>query len=172
MLKQKPAGTRAASPCSLSGGRRASLLFTERMSPVLWHRTTRCDSARDAGPAASLVGLVLEYVQVIGGSHGNDVLRWVPGRVQNLLAEVQAVHAHLVLLSLPTCTHSARLQAGARLAVLPGSFQRNIPPCSPIEHSEEVVVGPSHDCTAQNKERKTSKWPPPTPSPARPWTRG
>lgn len=29
----------------------------------------------------ALVDFVLEYVQIIGGSHGNNVLRGVPGRV-------------------------------------------------------------------------------------------
>lgn len=42
------------------------------------------------------VHLVLEDVQVVGGRDGDDVLGRVPGRVQDLLGEVQAVHADVV----------------------------------------------------------------------------
>ena len=40
------------------------------------------------------VGLVvlLEEEEVVGGGHGNDVLLRMPGCVQNLLVEVQAVN--------------------------------------------------------------------------------
>lgn len=41
--------------------------------------------------------LVLEYKEVVGGSHGDDTLVRMPRRVQDLLVEVQAVHAYLVL---------------------------------------------------------------------------
>lgn len=44
-----------------------------------------------------IVEFVLEDVQVVGGSDGYDVLRRVPGCVEDLLGEVQAVHADVVL---------------------------------------------------------------------------
>lgn len=41
--------------------------------------------------------LVLQYEQVVGGRHRDDALVRVPRRVQDLLVEVEAVHAYLVL---------------------------------------------------------------------------
>lgn len=41
--------------------------------------------------------LVLEDEQVVGGGHGDDAFVRVPRRVENLLVEVQAVYAYLVL---------------------------------------------------------------------------
>jgi len=64
-------------------------------------------SAGGGGAQCSLVDLVLEDVEVVGGRHGDDVLVRVPRGVKDLLAEVQAVHADLVLAALPTDTHLA-----------------------------------------------------------------
>lgn len=84
-----------------------------RQRPVTSHREDDAPPPRrrpGSVPAlASLVDFVLEYVQVVGGSHGDNVLRRVPGRVQDLLIEVQTVHTNLVLLSLTACTHFPRL---------------------------------------------------------------
>ena len=57
------------------------------------------------GAGGGLVDFVLEDVEVVGGGHGDDVLLGVPGGVQDLLAEVQAVHADLVLATLAPDTH-------------------------------------------------------------------
>lgn len=103
---------------------------------------------------ASLVDFVLEYVQVIGGSHGNDIVRGVPGRVQDLLVEVQTVHTDLIFLPLTPCTHLPGFEAGAWFAALSRGLQGHIPPCVSIKHSEEVVVGPGHDGAVQNKSRQ------------------
>lgn len=46
------------------------------------------------------VEFVLEDVQVVGGSNSDDVLSRVPGRVEDLLGEIQAVHADVVLTAL------------------------------------------------------------------------
>lgn len=43
------------------------------------------------------VEFVLEDVQVIGGSNGDDVLIRVPGCMEDLLGEVQAVHTDIIL---------------------------------------------------------------------------
>lgn len=108
--------------------------------------------------ACFLVDFVLEYVQVVGGSHGNNVVGRMPGRVQNLLIEVQTVHTDLVLLPLPSWTHSPGLQTGSRLAVLSGSFQGHVPPRVSVKHPEEVVVGPRHDRTVQTEREECVSW--------------
>lgn len=53
----------------------------------------------------SLVDLVLEDVQVVCGCDGDNVLLRVPRSVEDLLAEVQAINADLVLTTLPAYTH-------------------------------------------------------------------
>ena len=57
------------------------------------------------GQVASLVDFVLEDVEVVCGCYGDDVLMRVPRGVKDLLAEVKAVHADLILPTLPTYTH-------------------------------------------------------------------
>ena len=96
-----------------------------------------------------LVEFVLEDVQVVGGSDGDDVLRGVPGRVQDLLGEVQAVHADVILASFPALADAARLEHGPGLTALPGRLQGHVAFGVPVKHPEEVVVGPSHDHTGR-----------------------
>lgn len=91
------------------------------------------------------VHLVLEDVQVVGGRDGDDVLGWVPGRVQDLLGEVQAVHADVVPSPLAAHAHPPRLEHCPGLAALPRRLQRHIPLGVPVKHAEEVVVGSGHD---------------------------
>lgn len=92
------------------------------------------------------VELVLEDVQVVGGGDGDDVLVGVPRRVQDLLGEVQAVHADVVLAPLAAGgAHPARLQHGPRLAALPRRLQGDVALGVAVEHAEEVVVGAGHD---------------------------
>lgn len=92
------------------------------------------------------VELVLEDVQVVGGGDGDDVLVGVPRRVQDLLGEVQAVHADVVLAPLAARgAHPPRLQHGPRLAALPRRLQRDVALGVAVEHAEEVVVGSGHD---------------------------
>lgn len=67
--------------------------------------------------------------------------------MEDLLVEVQAVHADLILLPFATSGHFARFERGPRFAALPGRLQRDVPPSVAVEHSEEVVVGPGHDGT-------------------------
>lgn len=104
----------------------------------------------------TLIHLVLKYIQVVCGGYSDDVLLGVPGRVQNLLVEVQAVHADLVLLPLAAGADLARLQHRTRLVVLPGRLQGDISLGVPVEHPEEVVVGPCHD-DAAGRGRKEGK---------------
>lgn len=92
-----------------------------------------------------LVDLILEYVKVIGGCHSDDVLGRMPGGVENFLAEVQAVHTDFIFAALSAHTHLTRFQNCPRLAVLPGRLQCHITLRITVEHSEEVVVGTSHD---------------------------
>ena len=91
------------------------------------------------------VHLVLEDVQVVGGRDGDDVLGRVPGRVQDLLGEVQAVHADVVASPLAAHAHPPRLEHRPGLAALPRGLQGHIPLGVPVKHAEEVVVGSSHD---------------------------
>ena len=52
-----------------------------------------------------LLVILLEEEEIVGGSHRDDVLLRVPGSVQDLLVEVQAVHGDLIFFPLPTRTH-------------------------------------------------------------------
>ena len=52
-----------------------------------------------------LLVILLEEEEIVGGSHRYDVLLRVPGGVQDLLVEVQAVHGDLIFFPLPTRTH-------------------------------------------------------------------
>lgn len=103
------------------------------------------------------VHLVLEDVQVVGGCDGDDVLP-VPGRVQDLLGEVQAVHADVSpAVALPPTHTRSRLEHRLGLA-LPREASRVTSrlvfrPC----HAEEVVVGSSHD-DAGGRRRAGVSW--------------
>lgn len=67
--------------------------------------------------------------------------------MEDLLVEVQAVHADLVLLPLATGGHFPWFEGGPGFAALPGRLQCDVPPGVAVEHSEEVVVGAGHDGT-------------------------
>lgn len=95
----------------------------------------------------ALVYFVLEYIQIVGGGHGYDVLFRMPSRVQDLLIEVQAVHTDLVLLPLAPGAHSAWFEHGPWFAVLTRRLQCDVTPRVPVEHSEEVIVRARHDGT-------------------------
>lgn len=101
-----------------------------------------------------LVHFFLEDVEVVGGCHGNDIFLRVPGGVQDLLVEVQAVHADLVLLPLAAGANPARLQDLPGLAALARSLQGDVPPLRAIQHSEEVVVGSSHHHTNTKEDNQ------------------
>lgn len=79
------------------------------------------ESSSDSGSLMHLgVEFVLEDVQVVGGGDGDDVLGGVPGGVQDLLGEVQAVHADVVLPPLPSGgADPPRLQHGSGFAAFP-----------------------------------------------------
>lgn len=97
-----------------------------------------------SAPRHNLVHFILEYVEVVGGCHSDDVVLRVPGCVQDLLVEVQTVHADLVLLAFPARTHLPGLQHLQRLAVLTGCLQGHVSVLATVEHPEEVVVGAGH----------------------------
>ena len=100
------------------------------------------------------VEFVLEDVQVVGGCDGDDVLVWVPGRVQDLLGEVQAVHADVILPALSSGgTDPPWLQDGAGFAALSRCLQGHVALGVPVEHAEEVVVGSGHDHAEKRKRR-------------------
>lgn len=100
------------------------------------------------------VELVLEDVQVVGGGDGDDVLIRVPGSVEDLLGEVQAVHADVVLSALsPSGTNPPRLQDSPGFAALPRRLQGHVAFGVPVEHAEEVVVSSGHDHTEKRRER-------------------
>lgn len=65
------------------------------------------------------VEFVLEDVQIVGGGDGDDVFSRVPGCMEDLLGEVQAVHADVVLPALSSGgTDPPRLQDSAGFAAL------------------------------------------------------
>lgn len=98
------------------------------------------------------VEFVLEDVQVVSGSDGDDVLIRVPGRMEDLLGEVQAVHADVILPAFSSGrTDSPWLENSSGFAALPGCFQGHVPLGVPVEHAEEVVVGSSHDHTRRRR---------------------
>lgn len=68
----------------------------------------------------------------------------MPGGVQNLLVEVETVHADLVLLPFAASANFAWLQHRLRLDDVPGRLQRYILFRVAIEYAEEVVVAPGH----------------------------
>ena len=76
----------------------------------------------------------------------------MPGSVEDLLVEVQAVYADLILLPLAAGGHFAWFERGPWFAALPGRLQCDVPPGVAVEHSEEVVVGASHDGTDGERE--------------------
>lgn len=76
--------------------------------------------------------------------------------MEDLLVEVQAVHADLVLLPLAAGGHFARFERGPRFAALPGRLQCDVPPGIAVEHSEEVVVGAGHDGTSGERDGRIS----------------
>lgn len=87
-----------------------------------------------------LIHLVLEYVEVVCGRHSDDVVLGVPGGVEDLLVEVQTVHADFVLLAFATRRHLAGFKYLHGLAILSGCLQGQVPPLAAVEHPEEVVV--------------------------------
>lgn len=95
-------------------------------------------------PQNLLIDFVLENVQVVGGCHGYHIIFGVPRGMQDLLVEVQAVHADFILLPLPTCGNFPWFQSSSWFAALSGSFQCDVPPGVAVKHPEEVIVGPSH----------------------------
>lgn len=100
-----------------------------------------------------LVDLILEYVKVIGGCHSDDVLKRMPGSVENFLAKVQAVHTDFIFATLSAHTHLPWFQDRPRLAVLPGRLQSHVTLRITVEHSEEVVVRTSHDHTGNRTKQ-------------------
>lgn len=103
------------------------------------------------------IDLILEDVQVVGGRNGDDILGWVPGRVQDLLGEVQAVHTDVITPPLAAHTHAPGLEHGPGFAALSGGLQGHIPLGVAVEHAEEVVVGPGHDDTGERRGLSVGK---------------
>lgn len=75
----------------------------------------------------------------------------MPGCVQNLFGEVQAVGADIVFPPLAPGAHTARLQDRPGFAVLAGGLQSHVALRVSVKHSEKVVVGPGHDDTAEER---------------------
>lgn len=95
----------------------------------------RCDKL-----TLQLVHFILEYVEVVGRCHRNDVVLGMPGSVQDLLIEVQTIHADFILFAFAACAHLAGLQDLHGLAVFTGRLQCHVPSVAAIEHPEEVVI--------------------------------
>lgn len=58
---------------------------------------------------------ILEYEQVVGGRHRDYILLRMPGRVQDLLIEIEAIDADLVLFPFAAGANFTRLQYRFRL---------------------------------------------------------
>lgn len=95
----------------------------------------RCDKL-----TLQLVHFILEYVEVVGRCHRNDVVLGMPGSVQDLLIEVQTIHTDFILFAFAACAHLAGLQDLHGLAVFTGRLQCHVPSVAAIEHPEEVVI--------------------------------
>lgn len=80
----------------------------------------------------------------------------MPGGVEDLSAEVQAVHADLVSLASAPRAHAPGLERAAGGAVLPRGLEGRVALGVAIKHPEEVVIGPGHDLT-ENGEMKNKK---------------
>lgn len=101
-----------------------------------------------------LVQFFLEYVQIVGGGHSNDVVQGMPGSMKDLLIKVQTVYTDLILFTFPTCAYFARFQDRPRLAVLPRRLQSEVLSIASVEHPEEVVVGTGHHNAASGQSRR------------------
>lgn len=130
---------------SSPGGQRGCFFLYRQTSSRLNYTGTV--KALSSGAPNLLVDFVLENVQVVGGCHSYHVIFGVPGSVEDLLVEVQAVHADFILLPLAASGHFARFERSPGFAALPGRLQCDVPPGVAVKHSEEVVVGASHDGT-------------------------
>lgn len=84
--------------------------------------------------------LILEYKQIVGGGDGDDVLGRMPGRVKDLLVEIQAVHADFVLFSLAARADLLGLERRLRPGDLARCLQRHVPLRRTVKHAKEVVV--------------------------------
>lgn len=102
----------------------------------------------------TLVQFILEYVQIVGGGHGDDVVQRMPGSVEDLLVKVQTVYTDLILFALPTCAYFARLQDRSWLAVFPRRLEGHVLSVVPVKHPEEVVVGTSHHNAVEKDRNK------------------
>jgi len=89
--------------------------------------------------------LLLEEEQVVGGGHGDHVLLWVPGSVEDLFVEVQAVDADLVFLAFTPGTHLSRFEHSLWLGHFPGRLEGHLLAGIAVEHPEKVVVAAGHD---------------------------
>lgn len=106
---------------------------------------------RGRSRSKSLIGFLLEYVKVIDCCQCNDVILRMPGGIQDLSAEVQAVDADLVPLAPAPRAHAPGLERATGRAVLPRGLQAHVTLGVAIEHPEEVVIRARHDL-AENRE--------------------
>jgi len=89
--------------------------------------------------------ILLKQKEIVGSCHRDDVLLRMPGRVQDLLVEVQTVHGDLVLLPLAPGAHLAWFEHCLWFSNFSRCFQCHFLPRIAIKHSEKVVVTSCHD---------------------------
>lgn len=97
---------------------------------------------------------VLKDEQVVAGCNGDDVVRWMPCRVQDLLPEVQAVHTDIVLPPLLPHTHAARPEHRTPLTHLPARLQSHVTPTRSVKHPKEIIICPCHDDTERERDKE------------------
>jgi len=89
--------------------------------------------------------ILLEEEEIVCGRHGDNILLWMPGSVEDLLVEIETVHRDLVLFPLPTRTYLSRFEHCLWLGHFSGGLQRHLFTRAPVKHSEEVVIATGHD---------------------------
>lgn len=102
------------------------------------------------------IQFLLEYIKVIDCCQGNNIILRMPGGVEDLSAEVQAVHPDLVPLTPASRAHPPGLEGVARGAVFPGGLQCQVLLGVAIKHPEEVVVGACHDLTVTKRKMRVN----------------
>jgi len=93
----------------------------------------------------SVRGSVLIQVKIVGGGDGEDVIFGMPGGVQYLLVEVEAVDGDFVLAPFVGRRHLARFQHAPGPNRLARRLERGVALRVAVEQAEEVVVASGHD---------------------------
>ena len=87
----------------------------------------------------------MEDEEIVGGCQSHHLVRRVPSNVEDLLVEVEAVDAHLVLLPLAALADPPVPEGLPELEAVSGRLQGRVPLRLSVEDLEETVVRAGHD---------------------------